>query len=130
MRLIFGPYAALGATLPAGGAAQSFLLEIVLTLFLMFTILSVSTGAKEEGITAALAVGGFVALAALFAGPVSGASMNPARSAGPALVSLNIEHLWIYLLAPVVGAALSVPACRGVRGPSCCAARDPAGERA
>jgi aquaporin NIP len=124
--VLFGSEAALGATLPAGNAGQSFLLEIVLTLLLMFTILSVSTGAKERGITAGLAIGAVVGLCALFAGPISGASMNPARSLGPALVGGRLEHLWIYLLAPAIGAGLAVLACRCARGAECCVARVPA----
>lgn len=79
VRALFGGGSALGATLPAGSAWQSLLLEIVLSFLLMFTILNVATGAKEKGITAGLAIGAVVGLAALFAGPVSGASMNPAR---------------------------------------------------
>lgn len=81
----------------------------------MFVILSVSTGAKERGITAGIAVGGVIALEVLFAGPICGASMNPARSLGPALVSGQVGALWIYLFAPVAGALLGVVACRCVR---------------
>jgi aquaporin NIP len=92
----------------------------VLTLVLMFVILSVSTGSKEKGITAGIAIGAVIALEALFAGPISGASMNPARSLGPALVSLHIEHLWIYLAAPVIGAVLAVPLCQCVQAEGCC----------
>jgi len=91
-----------GATL--GSALQSFTLEIILTAILMAVILRVSSGPKEKGITAALAVGGVVALEAIFAGPISGASMNPARSLGPALVAWDFRHLWVYLLAPILGA--------------------------
>ena len=120
VRTLFGAHAALGATLPTGSAGQSFLLEIVLTLLLMFTILSVATGAKEKGTTAGLAIGAVVGLEALFAGPISGASMNPARSLAPALVSGQLQHVWIYLLAPAVGSALAVVACRCSRGPECC----------
>lgn len=107
--LLFGNVAHLGATLPSDTAQQSFVLEIVLTLILMFVILGVSTGSRETGIMAGAAVGGVVALEAMFAGPISGASMNPARSLGPALVSGHFEHLWIYLIAPVAGALLAVP---------------------
>ncbi len=112
--------AALGATLPAGSAMQSFVLELVLTAILMLTILSVSTGGKEKGITAGLAIASVIALEAMFAGPVSGASMNPARSLAPALVSGQPNYLWIYLLAPVLGALLAVPLCIGVRDSGCC----------
>jgi aquaporin Z len=123
VRGLFGNHAALGATLPSGSAAQSVGLEIVLTLLLMFTILSVATGAKEKGITAGLAIGAVVGLEALFAGPISGASMNPARSLAPAVVSGQLQHAWIYLVAPALGAALAVVACRCARGPDCCAAQ-------
>jgi aquaporin NIP len=98
----------LGATLPAGSAAQSFVMEVVLTWFLMYVVLCVSTGAKEIGVLAGVAVGSTVALEAMFAGPVCGASMNPARSLGPAVISGNLGSLWIYLLAPVIGAGLAV----------------------
>lgn len=110
----------LGATLPAGDGMQSFVFEAVLTGILMLTILSVSTGAKEKGVTAGIAIGAVIALEAMFAGPVSGASMNPARSLAPALVSGHLEHLWIYLTAPLLGALAAVPLCIGVREPGCC----------
>ena len=122
LRLLFPDSKLLGATLPAGSDLQSFVLEIVLTFFLMLTILSVSTGSKEKGITAGIAVGSVIALEALFAGPISGASMNPARSLAPALVSLHLEHLWLYILAPILGACLAMPACRCVREKDCCCA--------
>ena len=102
----------LGATLPAGTAWQSWVLELVLTWFLMLVVLNVSTGPKEKGITAGIAVGAVIGLEAMFAGPVCGASMNPARSLGPALVSGHLESLWIYLTAPVLGALLAVPTRR------------------
>jgi aquaporin NIP len=122
LRVLFPKDATLGATLPAGTAMQSFILEIVLTAILMFVILNVSTGAKEKGITAGIAVGSVIALEALFAGPICGASMNPARSLAPAVVSGHWEHLWVYLLAPVLGAQLAVPACRCVQSDGCCGA--------
>ena len=117
LRLLFPLNVTLGATLPTGSDAQSFILETVLTFLLMLTILSVSTGATEKGITAGIAIGAVIALEAMFAGPICGASMNPARSLAPALVSGHVEHLWVYLLAPLLGALLAVPACRAVRGP-------------
>jgi aquaporin Z len=120
LRLMFPTNATLGATLPAGDAVQSFVLEFILTLILMFVILSVSTGSKEKGILAGVAVGSVIALEALFAGPISGASMNPARSLAPALVSLRLDGLWIYLAAPVLGAVASVAACRCIQEPGCC----------
>lgn len=121
LKLLFPSSAVLGATLPAGSEMQSFVLEIVLTFFLMSAILSVSTGAKEKGITAGIAIGGVIALEAMFAGPVCGASMNPARSLAPAILSGHIEHLWLYLAGPVIGAALAVPLCIATRDEGCCA---------
>jgi len=107
--LLFPSHGTLGATLPAGGAWQSFILEVVLTFILMMVILRVSTGAKEKGITAGIAVGAVIGLEAMFAGPVSGASMNPMRSLAPALVSMHTEYLWVYLIAPIIGALCAVP---------------------
>ena len=115
LRFLFPGNATLGGTFPAGPWRQSFVLELVLTGILMFVILAVSTGARERGITAGIAVGGVIALEALFAGPICGASMNPARSLAPALVSGHLGALWIYLLAPTAGALLGVLICRGVR---------------
>lgn len=116
----------LGATLPAGPWLQSFIFEVVLTFMLMFVILNVSTGAKEKGITAALAIGAVVALEAMFAGPICGASMNPARSIAPAIVSGRVEYLWVYIAAPILGAILAVPACMCVQSEGCCDASGPA----
>jgi aquaporin Z len=120
LRLLFPDDPSLGATVPAGSAMQSFVFELVLTLILMLVILGVSTGAKEKGITAGIAVGSVIALEAMFAGPISGASMNPARSFAPALVSGQFQHLWIYLTAPVIGALLAIPLCIGTRESGCC----------
>jgi aquaporin Z len=120
VRLLFPSDSTLGGTVPAGPLYQSWVLELLLTAGLMFVILGVSTGAKEKGITAGLAIGAVVGLEAMFAGPVCGASMNPARSLAPALVSWQLGTVWIYLTAPVVGAALAVPACRCVREAGCC----------
>jgi MIP family channel proteins len=117
---LFPDHPTLGATRPHGPAAQSFALELFLTLFLMFVILSVSTGAKEKGMMAGIAVGSVIAFEAMFAGPVSGASMNPARSLAPAIVSLNLNSLWLYLLAPVIGSMASVVACRCIQERPCC----------
>lgn len=121
LRVMFPSHQTLGATLPAGSALQSFVLELVMTWLLMLVILNVSTGAKEKGITAGIAVGSVIALEAMFGGPISGASMNPARSLAPALVSGNLQHLWVYLLAPTLGGALAVLSCRLIREPGCCA---------
>ena len=126
LRLLFPADDKLGATLPAGPAMQSFVLEIVLTFLLMLVVLSVSTGAKEKGITAGIAVGAVIALEAMFAGPICGASMNPVRSIAPAVISGHLEHLWLYLAGPVIGAWLAVPACCGVREPGCCSAAEEA----
>lgn len=119
LRGLFPRHSTLGATAPAGPALQSLILEIVLTALLMFVILNVSVGAKERGITAGIAVGSVIALEALFAGPISGASMNPARSFAPALVSHHVTYLWIYLVAPVTGALIAVVGCRCVRKDCC-----------
>jgi aquaporin NIP len=116
---LFPQHQTLGSTAPAGPALQSLILEIVLTAFLMFVILNVSEGAKERGITAGIAIGSVIALEALFAGPISGASMNPARSFAPALVSQHLGNLWIYLVAPITGALIAVVGCRCVRKDCC-----------
>jgi len=122
IKILFPSDPNLGATLPAGSATQSFVLEAILTFLLMLVILSVSTGAKEKGITAGISIGSIIGLEAMFAGPISGASMNPARSLAPAIVSGHIESLWLYLLAPALGAILAVPACCTFRDPGCCSA--------
>lgn len=120
LRLLFPAHATLGATLPAGSPLQSFVIEIVLSAILMLVILSVSTGAKEKGITAGIAVGAVIAFEAMFAGPISGASMNPARSLSPALVSGHLESLWVYMAGPMLGALVAVPICCAVRPGRCC----------
>lgn len=127
LRVLFPADATLGATLPAGPWWQSFTLEVLLTFFLMLTILNVTTGSKEKGITAGLTIGGLIALEAMFAGPISGASMNPARSLAPALASGNLTELWIYLVAPTLGALLAVPVCACVRDNGCCRAQPSSG---
>lgn len=110
LKVLFPDDETLGTTLPAGSDFQSFVLEIILTFLLMFVILRVAKGSKEQGMFAGLAIGSVVMLEAMFAGPVCGASMNPVRSAAPALVSGHTEHLWLYILAPVLGASIAVPA--------------------
>ena len=122
LRGLFPRHPTLGITTPAGSASQSLILEIILTALLMFVILNVSTGPKERGTTAGIAVGAVIALEALFAGPISGASMNPARSFAPALVTQHFADLWIYLVAPATGALLAVIGCRCVREEGCCSA--------
>ncbi|RYY70323.1 MAG: aquaporin [Chitinophagaceae bacterium] len=109
LKLLFPANELLGATNPAGSAWQSFVLEFLLSFFLMLVIINVATGSKEVGMFAGLAIGSVVLLEAMFAGPVSGASMNPARSVGPALVSMQLKSIWIYILAPIAGAATAIP---------------------
>ncbi len=115
LRGSLGNVAHVGATLPAGSQGQAFLWETILTFFLMFVIMSVATDARAVGEAAAIAVGGTVGLDALFGGPVTGASLNPARSLGPALVSGDLHALWLYLVAPLVGAALGALTYQFVR---------------
>jgi len=98
----------LGASLPSGTWQQSFVFEVILTFLLMFVILNVSTGAKEKGIMAGAAIGATVGMEAMFAGPICGASMNPARSIGPAIASGHTEYLWAYIVATVLGAIIAV----------------------
>jgi MIP family channel proteins len=106
LRSSLGNIAHVGATLPAGSQAQSFLWEVVMTAFLMFVILAVATDTLAVGEAAAIAIGGTVGLDAMFGGPISGASMNPARSIGPAVVSGELHALWLYIVAPLVGASI------------------------
>ena len=118
---IFPEASTMGKTLPLkGNWEQSFILEFILTFILMFVILNVSTGSKEKGITAALAVGGVVAFEATFAGPICGASMNPARSIAPAIFSGDLTHLWLYVVATILGAILAVYSCKLVQTEECC----------
>ncbi|MFQ5570333.1 MAG: MIP/aquaporin family protein [Rhodothermales bacterium] len=118
LRVLFPLQEGLGGTYPSGSAAQSLVLEVVLTFFLMLVILCVAVGAKEKGLMAGTAIGGTVGLEALFAGPISGASMNPARSLAPALVTFDLSHQWLYIAAPVLGAFVAVLAYRGIYGDS------------
>jgi aquaporin NIP len=108
LRLLFEKNELLGSTMPAGSDLQSFILELILTFFLMLVIINVATGSKEQGMFAGLAIGGTVLLEAMFAGPICGASMNPIRSLAPSIVSGHTEHQWIYLTAPVLGAVIAV----------------------
>jgi len=117
---LFPRHRTLGSTIPSGSAFQSLLLEILLTAILVYVILSVTAVGKEKGITVGITIGAVVALAALFAGPVSGASMNPARSLAPALFSGQLGHIWIYLLGPLLGSFFGVALCRHSRQPDCC----------
>jgi aquaporin Z len=120
LRAMFPSHPTLGATFPAGAAIQSWLLEMVLTLMLMVVILCVSTEGQEKGLLAGVAIGAVIALEALFAGPVSGASMNPVRSFAPAVVAGRLEHVWIYFTAPVAGALAGVAICMVIHGPGHC----------
>ncbi|TPN89163.1 MIP/aquaporin family protein [Aquimarina algicola] len=110
----------LGATLPALDSLKAFILEVLLTYFLMTVIINVSTGSKEIGVMAGIAVGGVVLLEAMFAGPMTKASMNPARSLGPALLTGHWEHQWLYFTAPVLGAILAVATCKLIKDDNCC----------
>ena len=109
LKFLFPSSQLLGATMPAGPEMQSFVLELILTFFLMLVIINVAVGSKEQGMFAGLAIGSVVGLEAMFAGPICGASMNPARSVAPAIVSGHTEHLWLYIAAPVAGAILAIP---------------------
>ncbi len=109
LHFLFPDSVFLGATIPTGSAIQSFVLEIVLAFFLMLVILQVATGSKEQGLMAGITIGAVVLLEAMFAGPISGASMNPARSISPAVVSGQMQFLWIYLTAPFIGMIIAIP---------------------
>ena len=124
LRASLGNIANVGATLPSGSQAQSFLWELVMSAFLMFVILAVATETRAVGEAAAIAIGGTIGLDAMFGGPISGASMNPMRSLGPALVSGNLHALWLYIVAPVLGASLGGIAYQFVRGEAVDAAKD------
>jgi aquaporin NIP len=116
LRGSLGNLAHLGATLPSGSQGQSFVWELVMSAFLMFVILAVATDTRAVGEAAAIAIGGTIGLDAMFGGPISGASMNPMRSLGPALVSGDLHALWLYILAPVVGTSVGGLAYQFVRG--------------
>ncbi len=110
-----------GATIPSIALIKAFVMEVILSFILMFVILNVSTGHMEKGIMAGVAVGGVIALEAMTGGPITGASMNPARSLAPAVISGHLNTVWIYLTAPVLGAFLAHPLCKWTQGPDCCA---------
>lgn len=109
LKFLFPTNDLLGTTMPSGTEMQSFIFELILTFFLMLVIVNVAVGSKEQGMFAGLAIGSVVALEAMFAGPVCGASMNPARSIGPAIISGHPEHLWLYIAAPIAGAVAAIP---------------------
>ncbi|MDG1743410.1 MAG: aquaporin [Polaribacter sp.] len=110
----------LGATISTVDVWRAFVLEFLLTFFLMVVIINVSTGSKEIGVVAGIAIGAVVLLEAMFAGPITNASMNPARSIAPAFVSGNLQHLWMYIIAPILGALLAVVSCKMVKEENCC----------
>src|SRR5207302_3270665 len=116
LRGSLGNVAHVGATLPSGSQGQSFLWEVVLSALLMFVVMAVATDTRAVGEAAALAIGGTIALDAMFGGPISGASMNPMRSLGPAVVSGDLHALWVYLVAPAVGAVLGATCYQFVPG--------------
>jgi MIP family channel proteins len=123
LRASLGNIAKIGATYPSGSNAQSFLWELVMSAFLMFVILAVATDTRAVGEAAAIAIGGTIGLDAMVGGPISGASMNPMRSLGPGIVAGDLHAIWIYLLAPLVGAALGGLAYQFVRGETAAAGR-------
>ncbi len=108
LKLLFPEAMTLGETLPSGSILQTFVMEFILSFALMFVIINVATGSKEQGVAAGLAIGMTVLICALIGGPISGASMNPARSIGPALIAFELHHLWIYILSPILGAISSI----------------------
>jgi aquaporin Z len=112
LKLMLPTARTLGQTVPKGGIGVAFVFETLMTAFLMATILRVSHGAREKGITAGLSIGAVVSFEALFGGPISGASMNPARSLGPAVMVGDLSTLWFYCCAPTLGALLAVPFCQ------------------
>ena len=111
LKFLFPHNDTLGATLPAGSPLQSLIMEFILSFLLMLVIINVATGSKEQGIFAGLAIGSVVLLEAMFAGPISGASMNPARSIAPAVVSGHLENFWIYIVSPILGTITAIPVC-------------------
>lgn len=116
LKLLFPSNELLGTTLPAGSAMQSFVIEFILTFLLMLVIINVATGSKEQGLFAGIAIGSVILLEAMFAGPITGASMNPARSLAPALISGHTGYIWVYLIAPVLGAGLAIPIWKFLKG--------------
>jgi len=109
---LFPTHLTQGATIPLNSNSQAFVLEVILSFILMFVIIKVSTGSKEIGKIAGIAIGGVVGLEAMFAGPITGASMNPARSIAPALFSGDLQYLWLYILAPIIGMLLACVFCK------------------
>jgi aquaporin Z len=123
LQYLFGSDASLGVTHfdpDVLSVTQAFILEVLLTWFLMFDVINVSTGSKEKGITAAIALGGVISIDVLFGGKMTGASMNPARSLGPALVAGDFDQLWLYIAAPIIGAILAIGCAAAIRPGVCC----------
>ncbi len=116
LRGSLGDIAHVGATLPSGSDAQAFLWEAVMTFFLMFVIMAVATDTRAIGEAAAIAIGATVGLDAMFGGPITGASMNPARSLGPAIVAPDFTSIWVYIAAPILGATLAAVTYQFLRG--------------
>lgn len=108
LKFLFPSSLVLGATIPSGSIAQSWVLEFFLTFILMLTVINVADKGKEKGLLAGLAIGAVVLVEAMFAGPISGASMNPARSFAPAIASGRLQYIWIYVTAPIAGSVASV----------------------
>jgi aquaporin NIP len=117
--LLFTTHPTLGATVPSGTSAASFGLEALMTWLLMLTVITLVAGSRSKRVVAA-AAGLVVGLEAWVGGPISGASMNPARSIGPAVFSGHLTELWIYILAPIIGACLAIVCCRCVKDGECC----------
>lgn len=117
---LFEPVSVFGVTVPSVSVFKAFLIEILLTFILMTVILNVSTGYKEKGIMAGVAVGTTVFILALIGGPLTGASMNPARTIAPALIAFDFSHIWLYIVGPIIGAILASPMCKLVQGENCC----------
>jgi len=120
LKVLFPLHQNLGATLSTVSSSQTFIIELILSFILMFIVLNVSTGHKEKGIMAGVAIGGTIAMEALIGGPLTGASMNPARSLGPALLSRNLDHIVIYITAPCVGTFIGHPFCKLIQRDECC----------
>ena len=121
LKSLFPHHKTLGATMPKlVSSSGDFILETILTFFLMFVIIHVAQGSKEKGLMAGVAIGGMVALEAIFAGPITGASMNPVRSFAPAIVSGRLDYLWIYITAPFLGSAMAIGSCCLLRTENCC----------
>ena len=128
LRWIFSESEALGLTQPNIGLFRAFVVEIIISFVLMSVVLNLGGEQQEKKIMAGAAIGGVVTFAALVAGPITGASMNPARSLGPAIAALNFESIWLYVVAPVIGMLLACPVCRWVQGPKCCSLKGPSNE--